>query len=345
MSTAPNTHHVVGTGPSRAGAAWLVRRFARVRADRIRADAQRFHVRVHGLSRLWRHARRARHVHRCRTRSPPMRWHLPGPSRFHAVQCRRALDGRHGRAAHALARAGSRAQARGADPGAGVGRGVRRRPDGRCSAGAADNPHNRFAIIDFTTGNRLSPAWITSIVDYSLAHATRDAIDRYLTAWAKTDFSATIRGMSLPVKVIVGEHDPALNAAVMQATFLEHYPACELEVMANAGQYPMHETPVALATSIEKTSCAAEPAATPAGSGAHGAAHRCGNRLPRRVVIGPWFGTPWASTCSTLSMLKCAPRTSSPASSSYAIGIDAGNPDRARSEYAATAVAPSALRR
>jgi len=53
------------------------------------------------------------------------------------------------------------------------------------------------------------------------------------------------------VKVIVGEHDPALNAAVMQATFLEHYPACELEVMANAGQYPMHETPVALATSIE----------------------------------------------------------------------------------------------
>ena len=118
-------------------------------------------------------------------------------------------------------------------------------------SGAADNPHNRFAIIDFTTGNRLSPAWITSIVDYSLAHATRDAIDRYLTAWAKTDFSATIRGMSLPVKVIVGEHDPALNAAVMQTTFLEHYPACELEVMANAGQYPMHETPVALATSIE----------------------------------------------------------------------------------------------
>jgi pimeloyl-ACP methyl ester carboxylesterase len=118
-------------------------------------------------------------------------------------------------------------------------------------SGAADNPHDRFAIIDYTTGNRLSPAWITSIVDYSLAHASRDAIDRYLTAWAKTDFSATIRGMSLPVKVIVGEHDPALNAAVMQATFLEHYPACELEVMANAGQYPMHETPVALATSIE----------------------------------------------------------------------------------------------
>ena len=57
--------------------------------------------------------------------------------------------------------------------------------------------------------------------------------------------------MSLPVKVIVGEHDPALNTTVMQATFLASYPDCELEVMANAGHYPIHETPIALATSIE----------------------------------------------------------------------------------------------
>ncbi len=51
--------------------------------------------------------------------------------------------------------------------------------------------------------------------------------------------------------MIVGEHDPALNPAVMQATYLQSYPDAELEVMANAGHYPMHETPVALATSIE----------------------------------------------------------------------------------------------
>jgi len=51
--------------------------------------------------------------------------------------------------------------------------------------------------------------------------------------------------------VIVGEHDPALTPTMMQMTFLSTYPDCELEVMANAGHYPMHETPVALATSIE----------------------------------------------------------------------------------------------
>jgi pimeloyl-ACP methyl ester carboxylesterase len=118
-------------------------------------------------------------------------------------------------------------------------------------SGAADNPRNRYAIIDYTTGNRLSPVWIRSIVDYSLAHASRDAFAAYLTAWARTDFSAAVKGMALPVKVIVGEHDPALNANVMQSTFLETYPDCELEVMANAGHYPMHETPIALATSIE----------------------------------------------------------------------------------------------
>ena len=56
---------------------------------------------------------------------------------------------------------------------------------------------------------------------------------------------------SQPVKVIVGEHDPALTPTMMQTTFLSTYPDCELEVMANAGHYPMHETPVALATSIE----------------------------------------------------------------------------------------------
>ena len=118
-------------------------------------------------------------------------------------------------------------------------------------SGAADKPDNRFAIIDYTTGNRLSRVWVQHMVDYSLSHVARDAFAAYLAAWARTDFSAAVQGMPLPVKVIVGEHDPALNTSLMQATFLACYPDCELEVMANAGHYPMQETPVALATSIE----------------------------------------------------------------------------------------------
>ena len=54
------------------------------------------------------------------------------------------------------------------------------------------------------------------------------------------------------MQVIVGAHDPALSADVMKSTYLAWYPNARMEVMENAGHYPMHETPVALATSIEK---------------------------------------------------------------------------------------------
>ena len=49
----------------------------------------------------------------------------------------------------------------------------------------------------------------------------------------------------------MGEHDPALSAAVMEQTWLVFYPNAELEVLANAGHYPMFETPAALVASIE----------------------------------------------------------------------------------------------
>ena len=72
-----------------------------------------------------------------------------------------------------------------------------------------------------------------------------------LEAWAKSDFAADLRGNPTPVQVIVGEHDPALSAALMEQTWLQFYPQARLEVLANCGHYPMSETPVALATSIE----------------------------------------------------------------------------------------------
>lgn len=119
-------------------------------------------------------------------------------------------------------------------------------------SGAADEPGNRRAIIDLTTGNRLTAVWLDAMVRHSLDNSDAQAFADYLTAWAKTDFHDEIEGNPVRVKVIAGEHDPALGEATMRATFAQWYPNCEVEVFANAGHYAIDETPVALAGAIER---------------------------------------------------------------------------------------------
>lgn len=118
--------------------------------------------------------------------------------------------------------------------------------------GAADTPANRRAIIDFTTGNRLSDAWLDRMVERSLQACERDAFAAYLRSWSGDSFVDEVRGATTPMKVLVGEHDQALTAEVMQASFLQWYPRAELEVLANAGHYPMAEIPVCLATVLDR---------------------------------------------------------------------------------------------
>jgi pimeloyl-ACP methyl ester carboxylesterase len=91
-------------------------------------------------------------------------------------------------------------------------------------SGAAGNRDNRDAIIDLTTGGRLSRTWLDRMV----------------------------QGNPAPVRVVVGEHDPALGAAVMQQTLLRQYPNASLEVLPNAGHYAVFETPAALLTTVER---------------------------------------------------------------------------------------------
>ena len=39
---------------------------------------------------------------------------------------------------------------------------------------------------------------------------------------------------------------------VGRATWMRHYPKAQLQVVANAGHYPMDETPIILATLVER---------------------------------------------------------------------------------------------
>lgn len=125
---------------------------------------------------------------------------------------------------------------------------------------AAQQPQARRAILDFSTGGRLSPRWLDLMVARSLQGSTTEAFAAYLPSWARTDIAARVQGATVPVQVVAGEHDAGLNEDFLRQAWLPLYPHAELELMRNAGHYPMEETPVALATSIERFLLARVPA-------------------------------------------------------------------------------------
>ncbi|WP_423458461.1 alpha/beta fold hydrolase [Ottowia sp. VDI28] len=117
---------------------------------------------------------------------------------------------------------------------------------------AGTDPGARRTIIDFTSGNRLTSVWLDAMVASTQAHSDDEAVAGYMPSWAKASFVDQVKGKTLPVLVLPGEHDPALSEAVCRATWMEYYPNAQLEVVRNAGHYPMDETPIILATAIEK---------------------------------------------------------------------------------------------
>lgn len=119
--------------------------------------------------------------------------------------------------------------------------------------GAAANAGNRAAIIDFTTGSKLTKTFINYVVRHSLENSTVEAFAVYLQAWAKSDFSDQVKtDTSTPVKLIVGVNDPVASADMMEHTWLVFFPEAEMTILPDAGHYPMFESPVSLATSIEE---------------------------------------------------------------------------------------------
>lgn len=128
--------------------------------------------------------------------------------------------------------------------------------------GAAERPGNRRAIIDRSTGGRLPSSWVEWKAAYSASHSSPEAFAAYFHAWADTDFGDEIAGRH-PVKVLVGEHDPTFNAALMARTYLRRYPLATVDVLANAGHYPMNETPLALVAAIESFLLASDESGMP----------------------------------------------------------------------------------
>ncbi|WP_409028636.1 alpha/beta hydrolase [Janthinobacterium sp. SUN098] len=118
---------------------------------------------------------------------------------------------------------------------------------------ASANIDARRAIIDRSTGGRLPASWLDWKAQYSWESSDQAAFAAYFLAWSETDFSGEVQGSApkLPLLALVGEHDPRFDADLMRRTYLAWYPQARLEVLGNAGHYPMNEAPLALAASIE----------------------------------------------------------------------------------------------
>ncbi|WP_273804854.1 alpha/beta fold hydrolase [Providencia rettgeri] len=123
-------------------------------------------------------------------------------------------------------------------------------PTRRLLEDAAERLDNRKTIIDRSTGGRLPVSWVEWKAAYSISNSSLEAFSAYFYSWADTDFSEEIIG-SHPVKVLVGEHDSTFNTELMARTYLRRYPHATVEIMENAGHYPMNETPLVLVRIIE----------------------------------------------------------------------------------------------
>ena len=111
---------------------------------------------------------------------------------------------------------------------------------------------SRLEIFKYSTGNRLTDSWYKSVTALSSVKSRTEAYRDYLDSWVNYDLVEKIQGCSIPIKVIVGEHDPDLNYEVMVNTFGVWCINSVIVVLQNCGHYPMLETPLSLAAEIER---------------------------------------------------------------------------------------------
>src|SRR5579859_1463239 len=105
----------------------------------------------------------------------------------------------------------------------------------------------RRRILDLTTGDRLPPQWSVRLAAASLDICRVEAFAGYLAAWSEGDFAEEARGLAHEMLVLVGEHDAGVPMPLVERTWLADYPNARAGTIANAGHYPMIETPLFLA--------------------------------------------------------------------------------------------------
>jgi pimeloyl-ACP methyl ester carboxylesterase len=117
--------------------------------------------------------------------------------------------------------------------------------------GAAKEVRLREAIIANTGGGRQSAAWARNLAARSCEVSSCEAFGSYFESWAFDDFASELRQLETVTKVLVGSHDAGISREWVASTWLQYLSHASLEILPEAGHYPMLQTPVALASVVE----------------------------------------------------------------------------------------------
>jgi len=105
------------------------------------------------------------------------------------------------------------------------------------------------------TGQRLSPVWARLRATRHLQISTKEAVQGYYRMWLNTNFSEEVRSAKIgtPLLVIGGRQDLlGFQAEHLRKTLGAWFENAEFTFITDAGHFPMDETPVYLASLIER---------------------------------------------------------------------------------------------
>lgn len=117
---------------------------------------------------------------------------------------------------------------------------------------AQDNDDNAMGCVQLLTSQRYDILFAKKIVSNWRKCSTPEARLGYLNMFAQTDFSESVIGLQTPMLVLYAEYDLPGTGALFKETFMKWYPNAKLDCLPCAGHFPMQETPVNMASVIEK---------------------------------------------------------------------------------------------
>ena len=117
---------------------------------------------------------------------------------------------------------------------------------------AAVSHEKREALFRKGTADRYSVAAARAVVAKSFDSISPAAFASYARDASTTDISDEVRGLSVAVLALIGEHDPNCTERLANETTLSFFRKAELEVIAGAGHYPMIEAPLQTVAALER---------------------------------------------------------------------------------------------